>query len=98
MQTFVLLTKLSPESIGRLEDREQLGREWLETVKSHCPDVRWLEHYYLLGPFDFMDIYEAPSIEVAARVSMLTMQIGAVKAESWPAIPYRRFLEVVSQE
>jgi uncharacterized protein with GYD domain len=47
-----------------------------------------------LGPYDFMDIYEAPDQEEAAKVSMITMSKGAVKAESWGAIPYKRFLEV----
>ncbi len=30
MPTFILLTKLSPESLGRLKDRKQVGSRWLE--------------------------------------------------------------------
>ncbi|MFX1537570.1 MAG: GYD domain-containing protein [Promethearchaeota archaeon] len=44
-----------------------------------------------------MDIFEAPNEETAAKVSLLTMSLGAVKAESWPAIPYKRFLELVKE-
>lgn len=94
MTTYVLLTKLSPESLGQPRKRETIGRRWFEEVKKKCPEVKWVAHYALLGPFDFMDIYEAPNAEVAAKVSMITMSKGAVKVESWTAIPYKRFLEI----
>jgi uncharacterized protein with GYD domain len=94
MATFVLLTKLSAESLGDPSKRETIGRKWFDAVKEKCPEVHWVEHFALLGPFDFLDIYEAPNEEVAARVSMITMSKGAVKAETWAALPYKRFLEV----
>jgi uncharacterized protein with GYD domain len=95
MATYILLTKLSSETIGApLKRRENIGRKWFEAVKKKCPEAKWIAHYALLGPFDFMDIYEAPSEEVAAKVSMITMSQGAVKAESWTALPYKRFLDI----
>lgn len=97
MATFILLTKLSAEGLGSLQNREQVGRKWLDEVKAKCPEVKWIDHYALLGPFDFMDIYEAPNEEVAAKVSMITMSKGAVKAESWTALPYKRFLEITKE-
>lgn len=95
MATFILLTKLSPDSLGNPKDRKEIGGRWLEAVKAACPDVKWVDHSAILGPYDFMDIYEAPSQEEAAKVAMITMEKGAIKAETWGAIPYRRFLEVV---
>lgn len=95
MPTFILLTKLSPDKLGIPNKREHIGREWLDEVKEKCPEVKWIEHYALLGPFDFMDIYEAPDDETAAKVSMITMKEGAVKAETWNAIPYKHFVDIV---
>lgn len=95
MPTFILMTKLSPTSMTDSKTRESLGRDWLETVKQKCPEVKWLDHFALLGQYDFMDIYEAPNEEVAVRVSMITMSKGAVKAESMLAIPYKRYLEII---
>ncbi len=83
MATYILLTKLSCAGLGDLHRRENIGRKWFSTVKKKCPDVKWIDHYALLGPFDFMDIYEAPTPEVAAKVSLITMAQGAVKAETW---------------
>lgn len=97
MPTYILLTKLSPESLGEPKQREHIGRQWFEAVKAACPAVKWIDHYALLGPYDFMDIYEAPDQEEAAKVSMITMSNGAVKAESWAAIPYKRFLEIAAK-
>jgi uncharacterized protein with GYD domain len=97
MPTFVLLTKLSPQIVQNIGQREAVGKQWMETVKVKCPGVKWIDHYALLGPYDFLDIYEAPSEEVAAKVAMITQAQGAMKAESWTAIPYKRFLELMKE-
>ncbi len=97
MPTYILMTKLSPEVTKRMKQRAELGKEWMEVVKSKCPEVKFLCHYALLGPYDFLDIYEAPNEEIAAKVSMISLSYGAIQAESWTAIPYKRFLEL-SQE
>ncbi|MBM4160322.1 MAG: GYD domain-containing protein [Ignavibacteria bacterium] len=94
MATFILLTKLSAQSLGDPHKRETIGRKWFQEVKKKCPQVKWIDHYALLGPFDFMDIYEAPNEEEAAKVSMITMSKGAVKAETWAALPYKKFVKL----
>ncbi|MGD8922516.1 MAG: GYD domain-containing protein [Candidatus Zixiibacteriota bacterium] len=97
MQTYILMTKLAPEVTTRMKDRASIGRAWLEQVKEKCPDVKFVAHYGLLGPFDFLDIYEAPSEEVAAKVSMISLQNGAFEAQSWTAIPYKRIVELAQE-
>ena len=94
MQTYVLMTKLAPEMSKKVKDQGKLGRRWLDQVKEKCPDVNFLAHYALLGPYDFLDIYEAPDEETAAKVSLISLQSGAFQAESWVAIPYKRFVEL----
>jgi uncharacterized protein with GYD domain len=97
MQTFVLMTKLAPEMSKQVKDQEKLGRVWLEQVKEKCPQVKFIAHYALLGPYDFLDIYEAPDEETAAKVSLISLQSGAFTAESWVAIPYKRFVELTEE-
>ncbi|GAB4288991.1 MAG: hypothetical protein Kow0098_06670 [Ignavibacteriaceae bacterium] len=97
MKTFVLLTKLSAEDAKNMKDRAKIGRAWLEKVKEKCPEVKFTAHYALLGPYDFLDIYEAPDEESAARVSMISLSYGAFQAQSLLAIPYKRFLELTDQ-
>ena len=96
MPHFVLMTRLAPGSLHDVETRRSMGKEWLQKVKAACPDVKWLAHYALLGQYDFMDIYEAPDNETAHKVSLLSRSEGAIAAESWPALPYDRFLDVLA--
>jgi uncharacterized protein with GYD domain len=97
MATFVLMTKLAPEVQRQMKDRQEIGKQFLATVSKKCPGVRWIAHYALLGPYDFMDIYEATDEEEAAKVSMISQSLGATRAESWTALPYSRFLELVEE-
>ena len=97
MALFVLMTRLAPGSVKDAGTRRAMGKEWLHKVKTTCPDVRWVAHYALLGPYDFMDIYEAPDVETAQKVSLISRSEGAVSAESWPAVPYEGFLKVLEQ-
>ena len=97
MQTYVLMTKLSSDVSRDVGDRQHMGRDWMKQVKEKCPEVKFLAHYALLGRYDFLDIYEAPSEEVAAKVSLISMSNGAFQSESWPAIPYKRFVELTEE-
>ena len=97
MQTYILLTKLAPEASKHLKDQAKQGRLWLEKVNEKCPEVNFIAHYALLGPFDFLDIYEAPNEETAAKVSLISLQSGAFHAESLVAIPYKRFIELAKE-
>ncbi|TET24484.1 MAG: GYD domain-containing protein [Candidatus Cloacimonadota bacterium] len=97
MPTYILMTKLSPEVTKRMKERAKIGREWIQNVKEKCPDVKFKSHYALLGSYDFLDIYEAPNEEIACKVSMISLSLGASSAESWTAIPYRRFLDLARE-
>lgn len=97
MATYILVTKLSPELTKDVRKRAEIGRKWLEKVKKNCPEVKFHAHYALLGPYDFLDIYDAPDERSAAKVSMISLSGGAVAAESWTAIPYRNFLELIEK-
>ncbi|MBI9038815.1 MAG: GYD domain-containing protein [Bacteroidales bacterium] len=91
------MTKLSPDLSRQMKDRSKLGRSWLEQVKDKCPEVKFIAHYAILGAYDFLDIYEAPNEEVAAKVSIISQANGAFQAESLAAIPYKRFIELTKE-
>jgi uncharacterized protein with GYD domain len=97
MPIFVLMTRLAPEAIRDARARKAMGKEWLKRVKTLCPEVRWIAHYALLGRYDFMDIYEAPDVETAHRVSLISRAEGAITAESWQALPYEEFLKLLEE-
>ncbi|MCF8365266.1 MAG: GYD domain-containing protein [Bacteroidales bacterium] len=97
MQIYILFTKLSTDLSYEMKNRERQGRSWLEQVRKKCPEVKFLSHYAILGEFDFIDIYEAPDPETAAKVSMISQANGAIQAKSMLAIPYKRFIELTEE-
>ncbi len=97
MPIFILMTKLTPEGMENGGERKARGKIWLNKVRKVCPEVMWIAHYSLLGRYDFMDIYEAPDIETAHLVALISRSAGAVAAESWPALPYDDYLTQLEQ-
>jgi uncharacterized protein with GYD domain len=95
MATYILVTKLSSELTKDVKKRAEIGRKWIERVKKNCPEVKFLAHYALLGPYDFLDIYETSDDKSAAKVSMISLSGGAIAAESWTAIPYKEFIDLI---
>ena len=95
MPIYILATKLqSPELVAK---RKETGEQWLKVMKEKLPDVKWIAHYEILGPYDFLDIFEAKNEHEAAKVSLLSRARGAVFAESWTAIPYKDFLQLINE-
>jgi uncharacterized protein with GYD domain len=97
MPVFVLMTKMAPETLQSATGRRTKGKEWIHKVSEKCPQVKWVAHYAILGPYDFMDIYEAPDSETAHRVSLITRAEGALSVESWQATPYDKFLKILEE-
>jgi uncharacterized protein with GYD domain len=89
------MTKLSVSALDDPKGRRAAGQQGKKKVTEQCPGVKWLAHYALLGPYDFIDIYEAPDQETAFRVSLLSRELGALAAESWPAIAYEKYLPII---
>lgn len=97
MPTYVLLTKLSPEALKDYGTPEELNTKITEKIKTHCPQVKWVCNYALLGRYDYLDIFEAPSEEMAAKVATLIRSIGHATTETWSAIPWEKFVSTVGE-
>jgi len=95
MPIYVFATKLQNPNL--VEKRKEQGEKWLKLVREKVPDIKWISHYAILGPYDFLDIFEVKNEQDAAKVSLLSRSAGATFAESWTAIPYAEFLELVEE-
>jgi uncharacterized protein with GYD domain len=95
MATFIMLTRLSPESARSPKALEELERQAMGRVRKDCPEVRWIGSYAVLGPYDYLDIFQAPDIETASKVSTLIRTFGHAQTEVWAATEWERFKDIV---
>jgi uncharacterized protein with GYD domain len=97
MPTYILLTKLTPDSTRELRSVEDLGKEIGRRVRKHCPSVKWRAHYVTLGPYDYVDVFDAKDESEASEVSLITSTVGHATTETWTALPYERFVKLAKQ-
>jgi uncharacterized protein with GYD domain len=96
MPTFVMLTRLAPTAVHSPDDLKTLETKAVAAVKEHCPAVEWKANFALLGPYDYLDVFDAPDLETATKVSVLIRTVGHAHTEVWPATPWQRFKQLIS--
>lgn len=97
MSTFLLLTRLSPQSLHQPKSFETLEHHVADQVRAHCPDVKWVASYAVLGPWDYVDLIDAPDVAAATRVSVLVRSYGHAHTEVWPAMAWPDFKALLRQ-
>jgi uncharacterized protein with GYD domain len=96
MATFVMLTRLTPEAVKSPADLRTLEKAVSERVRRDCPTVKWVANYAILGPYDYLDLFEAPDAETAAKVLTIVRSFGHAQTETWTAVPWERFEKLVT--
>ena len=97
MQTFMLLTRLAHGSLRSPETLEKLEKQVMAQIDQECPEIEWVGNYAVLGPYDYVDIFRAPDVEAAAKVSTLIRTFGHAHTEIWAATEWARFKEIVRE-
>ena len=84
MAIYVMLTTLTDEGRKTAKDHPQRIKEVNKEVESF--GVKVLEQYTVLGPYDFVNIVEAPDNDTIFRLSVELGSRGTVEIMSMPAI------------
>ena len=95
MQTFIMLTRLTPGSLQSPRTLEQLEHKVMQHVREACREVEWIGSYAVLGPCDYLDIFKAPDLDTASKVSALVRTYGHAQTEIWSATEWSHFKDVV---
>ena len=95
MATYVMLTRLTPDAVKSPGDLKRLEKMVAERIRTDCPQVKWIGNYAILGPYDYLDLFEAPDEETAAKVVMIVRSFGHAQTETWTALPWERFERLI---
>ena len=97
MATFVLLSKLTPGSATQVKEILGSNREFEMQLERHCPGVKRLASYALLGAYDFLHIFEAADEKEAAKVALLANSFGPASTQTLTAIPFSEFGQILEE-
>lgn len=97
MGSYVMTTRISPDALQNPKSFEELGRKVIDKIRSECPDVTWKSSYSVLGPYDYVDVFEAPDNETAQKVSVIIRSFGHASTEIWPAASWGQFRDMIQQ-
>ena len=97
MAMYTMLTRISPIALKDPTQYETLGQQVTQKIHQEVPQVRWVGSYSILGPYDYLDIFEAPDDATAAKVAVIVRSFGHANTEIWGAIPYDRFLQLARE-
>jgi uncharacterized protein with GYD domain len=94
MAIYVMLTTLTDE--GRKTVKQNPAR--IKAVNREVEDMgaKILSQYAVLGPYDFINILEAPSNEVISRVAIELGSRGTLQTMTLAAMPLDDFIRSVS--
>jgi uncharacterized protein with GYD domain len=94
MPTFILLSSLSAQGVQTLKSNPERLREVNADVEELGAKV--LHQWATLGPFDFVNVVEAPDNATIARVSVALGARGSAKFQTLVALSIDEFLGVVN--
>jgi len=90
MPTYILLSTLTDEGRKTVKERPQRIKEVNKEIEAL--GVKVVAQYAVLGPYDFINVVEAPDNRTIARVSMELGSRGTVQIMSLAAIPIDEFI------
>jgi uncharacterized protein with GYD domain len=90
MATYIMLSTLTDEGAKTIKENPDRIKEVNQEIEAL--GVKVLAQYATLGPFDFVNIVEAPDNETIARVSAELSSRGSIRLQTLAAIPIDDFI------
>ncbi len=95
MALYVMLTTLTSEGRKTLKERPERIKEVNQEVEKM--GVKILQQYAVLGPYDFVNILDAPNNEVISKVAVELSSRGTIQTTTLPALPVDDFIQAVKK-
>jgi len=95
MAIYVMLTTLTSEGRKTLKERPERIKEVNQEVEKMGAKI--LQQYAVLGPYDFVNILDAPNNEVISKVAVELGSRGTIQTTTLPALPIDDFIQAVKK-
>ena len=96
MPTYILLSTLTAEGRKTIKEKPTRIKEVNKEIEAFGAKV--VSQYAVLGPYDFVNVVEAPNNEAITRVSVELGSRGTVQIMSLPAIPIDNFIAMAKKK
>jgi len=90
MAVFVMLTSLTDEGRKTLQDKPERIKDVNKEVEAR--GVKIINQFALLGPYDFVNILEAPSAEAVSKVAIALGARGTLQTMTMAAMSVDSFI------
>ena len=93
MPTYVILSNLSEQGLQTL----RANPERIRAVNKDVEELgaRILHQWFLLGPFDFVNVIDAPDSATVAQIAVALGARGSTRMQSYEAFDVDDFLKVL---
>ncbi len=92
MPVFVMLTTLTDEGAKTLKTKPERIKEVDQEVMDRF-GVRIIAQYAVMGPYDFVNILEAPDNDSVVKMAIELSSRGSIRTLTMPAIEIDRLIE-----
>ena len=96
MPKYLMLNNLTDEGRKTIEQNPDRIKEVNKEVE--LMGVKIIAQYALLGPYDFVNIVEAPSDEIAAKLAIKLSARGTVQPLTLPAMSVDELIAVLKEK
>ena len=90
MAVFVMLTSLTDEGRKTIQDKPERIKDVNKEVEAR--GVKIINQFALLGPYDFVNILEAPSAEAMSKVAIALGARGTLQTMTMAAMSVDAFI------
>ena len=95
MPIYILLSKLTAEGRETIRDKPERIKEVNKEIEASGAKI--ISQYAVIGPYDFVNVVDAPDNETIAKVSVEFGARGTVEIMSMPALPIDKFIELIKK-
>ena len=95
MPMYILLSKLTSEGRKTIKEKPDRIKEVNKEIEAFGAKV--LQQYSVLGPYDFVNVVEAPNNEAINSVSIELGSRGTVEIISMPAMQIDAFISMIKK-